>query len=86
MIIFGGIGNDSAAGQGTVLLGDEWEIDLDPSYNVSVVTDNLMASCTVWMLLPHMAALFTGHGKAVRVNRCEISPRSNPSIADVDSD
>lgn len=45
MIIFGGRGNgsesDPQAGEGTetFLLGDEWEIDLDPSQHITVATD-----------------------------------------------
>lgn len=50
MIIFGGRGNsvDSdpqvGEGMGTSLLGDEWEIDLDPSQHVTVATDSSTVS------------------------------------------
>eukprot|EP00903_Cladosiphon_okamuranus_P009839 g9351.t2 len=46
MIIFGGRGNGTESdaqvgdGSGTSLLGDEWEIDLDPSQHVTVATDS----------------------------------------------
>lgn len=46
MIIFGGRGNGSESdpqvgeGTGTSLLGDEWEIDLDPSQHFTVATDS----------------------------------------------
>lgn len=50
MIIFGGRGNGSESdpqvggGAGTSLLGDEWEIDLDPSQHVTVATDTSTVS------------------------------------------
>eukprot|EP00752_Nemacystus_decipiens_P004487 g4097.t2 len=49
MIIFGGRGNGIESdpqvgeGTGTVFLGDEWEIDLDPSRHVTVATDSSTA-------------------------------------------
>lgn len=48
MIVFGGRGNTSATGQ-TTLLGDEWEIDLDPSLTVAVTTNSSTVSenCTI---------------------------------------
>lgn len=53
MVIFGGRGTNSTAGQGTVLLGEQWEIDLDPSRTVVVQTNSSTvrtASCA-WSVL-----------------------------------
>lgn len=50
MIIFGGRGNGPESdpqigeGAGTALLGDEWEIDLDPSQHVTVATNSSTVS------------------------------------------
>lgn len=38
IIVFGGRGNVSTSGQETSLLGDVWEIDLDPNLMASVAT------------------------------------------------
>ncbi|CAN0423250.1 unnamed protein product, partial [Scytosiphon promiscuus] len=40
MVVFGGRGTNSTAGQGTVLLDEQWEIDLDPSRTVVVQTNS----------------------------------------------
>lgn len=43
LVLFGGRGNVST---GTALLGDEWEIDLDPTYSVSATSNASTVSST----------------------------------------
>lgn len=49
LVVFGGRGNTSAQGQGTILLGDSWEIDVDPALTASVGTNVSTVSPVLWL-------------------------------------